>query len=193
MAITSYVVAVGTSQVLVVEGVGGESYVTLRNDGPNEVYLDGPNDEVQNVALTGGPTGGTFTLTYSGQTTAGIAYNAEAQAVEDALVALSNIAPGEVDVTEGNDGLPSGFVSIRFTGAKGGVAQPALTGSGASLTGGSSPGVSITVIQQGGVDTADSYDLPSTGTVSFYIKGGDKLYGMCAAAESASVKVLRLG
>jgi hypothetical protein len=38
--------------------------------------LDPGTNEIQQVAITGGPTGGTFTLTYSGQTTGAIAYNA---------------------------------------------------------------------------------------------------------------------
>src|SRR5262249_41925037 len=51
-------------------------------------------DEVQTVTLTGNPTGGTFTLTFSGQTTAAIAYNASAATVQSALQALSSIGSG---------------------------------------------------------------------------------------------------
>jgi hypothetical protein len=58
-------------------------------------------NEAQTVTITGTPTGGTFTLTYSGQTTAAIAYNANAAAVQSALEALSNLAPGDVTVTGG--------------------------------------------------------------------------------------------
>src|SRR5689334_1738640 len=47
----------------------------------------------QTVVIHGSPTGGTFTLTFSGQTTADIAYNANASAVQSALIALSNLAP----------------------------------------------------------------------------------------------------
>ena len=42
-------------------------------------------DSVQQVSLTGGPTGGTFTLSFSGQTTAPLAYNATPDAVQSAL------------------------------------------------------------------------------------------------------------
>ena len=42
----------------------------------------GTTDEVQTVTITGGPTGGTFTLTWGGQTTAAIAYNATAATVQ---------------------------------------------------------------------------------------------------------------
>ncbi|MFW3477497.1 hypothetical protein [Streptomyces microflavus] len=50
-------------------------------------------NEVQTLTVTGGPTGGTFTITWSGQTTAAIAYNATAAVVQTALEALSNVAP----------------------------------------------------------------------------------------------------
>ncbi len=55
-------------------------------------------NEQQQVS-TGGATGGTFTLTFSGQTTTALAYNATAAQVQAALEALSNIAPGDVYVS----------------------------------------------------------------------------------------------
>jgi fermentation-respiration switch protein FrsA (DUF1100 family) len=59
------------------------------------IVADGAN-EAQTVTVTGSPTGGTFTLTYSGQTTAAIAYNASALVVQQRLFALSNIEEGQV-------------------------------------------------------------------------------------------------
>jgi hypothetical protein len=55
-------------------------------------------EEVQEFFVDGRPTGGTFTLSFNGETTMPIGYNAEAQQVEDALVALAGIARGDVDV-----------------------------------------------------------------------------------------------
>jgi hypothetical protein len=56
----------------------------------------------QNVlTITGTPTGGTFTLTYKGQTTGAIAYNATNTTVQTALAALSTIGAGNVVVTGG--------------------------------------------------------------------------------------------
>jgi hypothetical protein len=55
-------------------------------------------EEVQEFFVDGRPTGGTFTLSFDGETTMPISYNAEAQQVEDALVALAGIARGDVDV-----------------------------------------------------------------------------------------------
>ncbi|MFB7867349.1 hypothetical protein [Streptomyces sp. NPDC056069] len=113
-------------------------------------------NEVQSVTVTGSPTGGTFTLTFNGQTTGAIAYNATAAAVQTALVALSNINPGDVTVT-GNAGGP---YSVSFGGQYLGdnVAQMTAT---ASLTGGTTPGVTVATTTAGGTATA------SDGTQSF--------------------------
>jgi len=103
---------------------------------------DGAN-EVQTVTVTGSPTGGTFTLTWSGQTTSAIAYNASATTVQSALLALSNMPESGVSVT----GSAGGPYTVTFVDA---VNVAALTASGASLTGGSSPSVTIATATQGG-------------------------------------------
>ena len=87
-------------------------------------------NEVQTVTISA--TGGTFTLTCSGQTTTAIAWNAAATAVQSALEALSNIAVGDVSVAGANGGP----YTVTFGGALGNQNVAALTGSGASLTGG---------------------------------------------------------
>lgn len=78
-------------------------------------------------------TGGTFTLTYSAQTTAATAFNATAAAVQAALEALSNIAPGDVLVT----GIAGGPWQVEFMGTLANTDVAKMTGSGAALTGGS--------------------------------------------------------
>lgn len=108
-------------------------------------------NEVQTVTITGGPAGGTFTLTYAGQTTAGIAYNANAAAVQSALEALSNIAPG--DVTVGGGALPTTPVTVTFTGTLAATNVAEMTASGASLTGGTTPAVAVTTTTPGGLTT----------------------------------------
>lgn len=60
-------------------------------------------NEVQKVTLVNAAAG-TFTLTYSGQTTAAIAYNASAATVKSALEALSNIAVDDITVTKAANG-----------------------------------------------------------------------------------------
>jgi hypothetical protein len=56
------------------------------------------NNEVQTLTIDA--TGGTFTATFSGQTTAALAYNLRASALQAALEALSSIGSGNVKVTQ---------------------------------------------------------------------------------------------
>lgn len=105
--------------------------------------------EIQSIAITGAPTGGTFTLEFNGQTTAGIAYNATASAVQAALVALSNINPGDVTVT-GATALPSGTLTVTFGGQYAGTNVTQLLPSSTGLTGGTTPTVVVTTVTQGG-------------------------------------------
>lgn len=97
--------------------------------------------EVQTVTITGTPTGGTFTLTFSGQTTASIARNATAAQVQTALEALSNIGAGNVVCAGGP--FPGSAVTVTFTGelASTNVAQMTSTD---SFTGGTSPASAVT-------------------------------------------------
>lgn len=116
-----------------------------------------PANEVQTVTITGSPTGGTFTLTYSGQTTAGIAFNANAAAVQSALVALSNLEPG--DVTVGGGAGPGTPWTVTFGGSLAAVDVALMTASGASLTGGTSPAVGVATTTPGtGIDLAELPD-----------------------------------
>ncbi|MFJ3283279.1 hypothetical protein [Streptomyces halstedii] len=113
-------------------------------------------NEVQTLTVTGGPTGGTFTITFSGQTTAAIAYNATAAAVQTALEALSNVNPGDIKVT-GNAGGPW---TLTYGGQYLGDNVSAVTTT-ESFTGGTSPDITIATTTAGGTATA------SDGTQTF--------------------------
>jgi hypothetical protein len=98
-------------------------------------------NEQQTVTITGGPTGGTFTLTFGGQTTAAIAYNATAAQVLAALELLTSIGQGNMTATGG--ALPGSAVVVTFTNELGNEAQVAMTAT-SSLTGGTTPAVAVT-------------------------------------------------
>lgn len=102
--------------------------------------------EVQTVAITGTPTGGTFTLSYGGQTTAPIVYNATAAVVVTALTALGTVGAGNVTATGGP--LPTAVV-VTFAGALGSQDVPSLAGNGAALTGGTTPAVTVVTTTPG--------------------------------------------
>jgi hypothetical protein len=80
------------------------------------------------VAL-GGATGGTWTVTFNGQTTSGLAHNANAAAVTAAVVALSTVGTGNAQV----NAITGGF-EIYLKGALAGN-HTELTGDVSSLTG----------------------------------------------------------
>ncbi|MFJ5294556.1 hypothetical protein [Streptomyces sp. NPDC088348] len=112
----------------------------------------GTTSEVQTVTVTGTPTGGTYTLTFSGQTTAGIAFNATAAQVKAALEALSNINPG--DVVTGGGALPGAAVTVTFGGQYSGDNVAQMTASGTNLTGGTTPAVTVATTTGGGTAAA---------------------------------------
>lgn len=114
--------------------------------------------EVQTVTVTGTPTGGSFTLTFTRNgvpaTTAPIAYNATAAAVEAALEALPNLETGDVAVGGGpGPGTPW---TVTFAAHLGNVAL--MTDDDSGLTGGITPAVTVTQTTPG-VDPA-----PAAGT-----------------------------
>jgi len=102
-------------------------------------------DEVQTLTVTGSPTGGTFVLRFGGQNTSAIAYNASAATVQTALQALSSIGSGNALVT----GSAGGPWTVEFASSLGFASQALITLQTNSLTGGSSPSVSITEAQAG--------------------------------------------
>ncbi len=106
------------------------------------MYLsDKGSSSVQNILIENA-IGGTFTITFSGQTTAALAFNASAADVQNALCALSNIGVGNLIVNNAYD--------VFFDGTLANVAQPMLTVNISGLTGVGVTGV-VTQIAQGGV------------------------------------------
>ncbi len=83
------------------------------DDAGRRCHYEPATNEKQRITRTGAVT--TFTLTFNGQTTANISGDATAAAVQAALEALSNIAPGDVVVTGG--ALSVSPITVEFTGA----------------------------------------------------------------------------
>lgn len=89
-------------------------------------------NEVQSITVDA--TGGTFTVTYSGQTTAALNWNITAAALQTALAGLSSVGAGHVVVT-GGPGATAPLV-CTFQGALGSTDLGAMTTGAGSLTGG---------------------------------------------------------
>jgi hypothetical protein len=114
------------------------------------------------VTLTKGGTwsAGTFTLTYGGQTTTALAFNATAAAIQAALEALSSIGPGNVVCAGGP--ISTTAVTVQFTGALGALDAGAITYDIALVTG-SSPTLTVTVTTPGVAPTTIPL-IPLAGT-----------------------------
>jgi hypothetical protein len=121
--------------------------------GPQHLYMwdrEHLNDEVQRVTVSA--TGGTFTLTYSGQTTSALAWDATGAQVKAALEALTSIsgAGGSVEVTGGpGDDAGTRPYLVTFGGALAGADVDLLTADGTSLTG-TSPAANVDPWVRGG-------------------------------------------
>lgn len=84
--------------------------------------VTGTTSEVQTITIDADA--GTFTVTYDEQTTAALAYNVSAAAMESALEALSNLVPGNVTVT-----LASGVYTLTFANSLGDVSEVTVNAS----------------------------------------------------------------
>jgi hypothetical protein len=121
------------------------------------IHVNGVN-EVQTLTPSGTISGGTFTLTYSSQTTGAIAHNATAADIKTALEALSNIGVNDVSVTGGPINTTAVVVTFRNALAATNVSQMTLT---SSLTGGGSVAVSTTTA---GVAASQTINLKANAT-----------------------------
>ena len=142
-------------------------------------------DEVQRVLVTDSVTGGTFKLTFQGQQTAPIAWDATHAQVQAALEALSTIGPGNVSVTQGQFGAKDHIVT--FTGALGGADLPLLTSDSSGLTGGGQAGAGA--VANGFSGQIGIGDLTAaTGVAAYTYASGDR-YLFAADAATNQVKL----
>jgi hypothetical protein len=170
------VVGTFANAAAVAPGTGYDGVVLLTSSlglGTGSLLFDGRHiltaahvvvpDEVQRIALAGNPTGGTFTLTFDGQTTVPIAFNAPANggagpaaSVQNALQALPDIGANNVTVS----GIAGGPWTITFQKKLAGKDVSQIVANGASLVGG---GVGVTTQTNGGgvvTDLMARFDMP---------------------------------
>lgn len=145
----------------------GDGTFTLTADTAGKPFIvttrigSGTNEQ-QVVTLGNSPTAGTFTLTYSGQITSGIAYNAAASAVDTALEALSNIGVGDVTVT----GSAGGPWTVEFTGALADTDVALMTADDSNLVGTNEEQTISLGTVTGGTFTL-TYDGQTTGNIAY--------------------------
>lgn len=117
----------------------------------------GELNEVQRIAVDA--TGGTFTITVAGGTTAAIAFNATPGAVQSALELLAEVNNGDIVVT-GGVGAAGGAnpYVLTFGGQYSGRNVPAVTTGVGSLTGGAST-AAVTTFVGGGSSASDGTEV----------------------------------
>src|SRR5258706_1063742 len=112
------------------------------------MLLSDPGSSAIQSLLIQNAVSGTFTISYSGQTTTALPWNASANVVQNALSALSNVGLGNISVNNGP--TPGSGVNntpaydIYFLGTLGQVAQSMITVNTSGLVG---VAVSATVLQ----------------------------------------------
>jgi type 1 glutamine amidotransferase len=122
------------------------------NSGGFGPFNDQITNESQTIAISGA-TGGTFTLTFDGETTAPIAFpmvNADIEAALEALDGLDDVA-----VTG------TGTRTVNFRGSRTERDVPQMTGDASGLTG-SAPAIAIATTTQGGLLNAPHVDARRT-------------------------------
>jgi hypothetical protein len=150
------------------------------------------SNEKQQVVVDA--TSGNFTLTFAGQTTGNIVYNAIASVVQTALEALSNIAVGDVVVTSS----VAGTWVIEFRGAYLATNVAALTGTDVSLMGGGDS-ITITTLRPGGTTweltftpALDGGDLPANNDDITFLPHSDRHQGRRRQSDLHREQELRL-
>ncbi len=150
----------------------GEAIRVLGSVDPNST----PLSEVQQIAVEGSPSGGTFTLAFDGHTTGQLAFDASAEQVREALLTLGSEF-GYVSVG-GPDGGP--YV-VEFGGPLGGSAQPLIGSDASGLT--PSGSVAVSVVEAGGETYDTHYHFEYEGQRQFEAGGGTPFVHAVATPE----------
>jgi len=126
------------------------------------VFQGAGTDEVQTLAESGTISGGTYTLTVLGATTAAIAYNAGAATVQAAIRAAIAADPevsdaykeiGDNITVTGSAGVDTSVLTVTFNGEIG-ADVPAITADAALLTG-STPDITVATTTPGVAGATD--------------------------------------
>lgn len=141
------------------------------------------DDKTRWLAISGSPSGGTFTVTINGQTSATIAPTATASTVQTALAALSSVGSGNVACYGGPLNTAPVLIVLKGTAAE----SELVISTTDSLTGGTSPASAVTRLNPSSTSIALIPILPQQVTV----KLADTQAGLAGA--SAMTRVIECG
>lgn len=162
----------------------GTSVGLVTADGTYGAY-NGGSSEV--VTITINATGGTFTISYEGDTTGAIAWNATAATVLAALEALPSFEPGNLTVS-----LNTLVYTITGAGVRSGVNLGTFTTGAGSLTGGAGT-AAVAVVTQGEAGAATDGRQVGVGlllnNVSYLDSAGVTLTGTAAVGPVEGILI----
>lgn len=142
-------------------------------------------NETQSLTMASA-TSGTFTLSFGGQTTSAIAWNASAATIQAALWALSTIGSGNIAVTGGP--ISNSPIYVEFIGTLSAANQAAFTADVTSLTG-AGAAVTVATVRNGATGTLGTYAAYSpTATDGSQIARGFLAYD-CATDASGNISL----
>ncbi len=132
---------------------------------PQQLFVDVTTDadstsgtnQQQTVRLPAGTTGGTFRLSFAGESTGDLAHNASRFTVQSALEGLGTIGEGNIRVS----GPAGGPWIAEFSGDLGLTDQPLLAADGSGLTGGIAMEVAETVAAVASTNEVQRLELPA--------------------------------
>jgi hypothetical protein len=146
-------------------------------------------NEVQTATITGTPTGGTYTLTFDGQSTTALPRTSTNAQIQAALEVLPNVDPGDITVT----GTYPGPFTFTFGGqyASRNVSQITATH---TFTGGTTPGITMATTVPGvrtpKVLYEDDETNPSALPFTVYVIRECRPVGDWQRAQSTAMKML---
>jgi hypothetical protein len=145
-------------------------------------------NEIQTITPGGTISGGTWTITWGGETTGAMAYNATASEVQAYLERFASVRPGDIVVAGGP--VSSGAMTLTFQGQYAATNPAQVTVSAASLTG-SSPTLTPTTTTAGVVGT--NVDSLGNGAVSgayiWELEARNSVYGQRPRYEPLSLTI----
>jgi len=145
--------------------------------------IDLSTNEVQSITRTGTVSGGTYTISFGGQTTASIAYDATSATTQAALEALSTIGSDNVSVTGAPISGGPVYITFREDLGKTNVAEVTVS---SSLTGGGT--IAVATVTTGAEPTAAGF-VP-VGATHLDVYMADSWAGLAgASAETGVFKV----
>ncbi len=136
-----------------------------------------PTTEEQTVTIEGAPTGGTFTLTFNGQRTGPIAFDAPAEGTDGVREALTALPASPELYVEGPAGGP---YTVDFAST---TSQSEIEANGSGLT--PSGAVAVAVAQKGGESYTVDYHFEYVSQKQFEVGGGQG--GFAKAASTPEV------